>query len=133
MNASLSQVFVGARLHVTGGVVKGGRAVEGNAAIAGNICSLFYALLSAITYHLLISFLMFVFLFMFEVLDTAAGVWLDRNGVVTSRGNKVQTDPDPSLEAMRRCRHAAASVGVRIYIYGGLKGGKVSTHSRIQL
>ncbi|XP_073283771.1 serine/threonine-protein phosphatase BSL1-like [Primulina huaijiensis] len=82
-------VFVGARLHVTGGVVRGGRAVEGDAAIA--------------------------------VLDTAAGVWLDRNGVVTSRGNKY-TELDPSLEAMRRCRHAAASVGVRIYIYGGLKG-----------
>ncbi|XP_073066136.1 serine/threonine-protein phosphatase BSL1-like isoform X3 [Primulina eburnea] len=77
------------RLHVTGGVVRGGRAVEGDAAIA--------------------------------VLDTAAGVWLDRNGVVTSRGNKY-TELDPSLETMRRCRHAAASVGVRIYIYGGLKG-----------
>ncbi|KAI3460849.1 hypothetical protein Pfo_030847 [Paulownia fortunei] len=83
-------VFVGARLHVTGGVLRGGRAVEGDAAIA--------------------------------VLDTAAGVWLDRNGLVTSRGNKGHNDPDPSLESMRRCRHAAASVGVRIYIYGGLKG-----------
>ncbi|KZV32378.1 hypothetical protein F511_03661 [Dorcoceras hygrometricum] len=82
-------VFVGARLHVTGGVVRGGRAVEGDSAIA--------------------------------VLDTAAGVWLDRNGVVTSRGTKYN-EPDSSLEAMRRCRHAAASVGVRIYIYGGLKG-----------
>lgn len=56
------------------------------------------------------------------VLDTAAGVWLDRNGLVTSRGNKGHSDPDPSLESMRRCRHAAASVGVRIYIYGGLRG-----------
>lgn len=62
-------------------------------------------------------------MFLFEVLDTAAGVWLDRNGLVTSRGNKGQND-DPSLESMRRCRHAAASVGVRIYVYGGLKGGK---------
>ncbi|KAL0458016.1 UNVERIFIED_CONTAM: Serine/threonine-protein phosphatase BSL1 [Sesamum latifolium] len=83
-------VFVGARLHVTGGVLRGGRAVEGDAAVA--------------------------------VLDTAAGVWLDRNGLVTSRGNKGHSDPDPSLESMRRCRHAAASVGVRIYIYGGLRG-----------
>ncbi|GFZ04657.1 BRI1 suppressor 1 (BSU1)-like 1 [Actinidia rufa] len=84
-------VFVGARLHVTGGVLRGGRAVEGEATIA--------------------------------VLDTAAGIWLDRNGVVTSsRTNKGQTDHDPSVELMRRCRHAAASVGVRIYIYGGLKG-----------
>lgn len=59
------------------------------------------------------------------VLDTAAGVWLDRNGLVTSsRANKGHPDYDPSLELMRRCRHAAASVGVRIYIYGGLRGGK---------
>ncbi|XP_073049787.1 serine/threonine-protein phosphatase BSL1-like [Primulina eburnea] len=83
-------VFVGARLHVTGGAIRGGRAVEGEGAIA--------------------------------VLDTAAGVWLDRNGLVTSRGNKGQTDSDLSLESMRRCRHAAASVGIRIYIFGGLKG-----------
>ncbi|KAL3517510.1 hypothetical protein ACH5RR_020099 [Cinchona calisaya] len=86
-----ASVFVGARLHVTGGVLRGGRAVDGEAAVA--------------------------------VLDTAAGVWLDRNGLVTSsRGNKGHTVHDASLELMRRCRHAAASAGVRIYIYGGLKG-----------
>ncbi|KAK2990555.1 hypothetical protein RJ640_019835, partial [Escallonia rubra] len=84
-------VFVGARLHVTGGVLRGGRGVEGEAAIA--------------------------------VLDTAAGVWLDRNGLVTSsHTSKVQPEHDPSLELMRRCRHAASSVGVRIYVYGGLRG-----------
>ncbi|XP_041990503.1 serine/threonine-protein phosphatase BSL1-like isoform X1 [Salvia splendens] len=83
-------VFVGARLHVTGGVVRGGRSVEGDAVISA--------------------------------LDTAAGVWLDRKGLVTSRGNKAQSDLDPSLEIMRRCRHAAASVGFRIYVHGGLKG-----------
>ncbi|XVF80537.1 hypothetical protein PTKIN_Ptkin15bG0081400 [Pterospermum kingtungense] len=84
-------VFVGARLHVTGGVLRGGRAVEGEAAIA--------------------------------VLDTAAGVWLDRNGLVTSsRNTKGHAEYDPSLELMRCCRHASASVGVRIYIYGGLRG-----------
>lgn len=84
-------VFVGARLHVTGGALRGGRGVEGEAAIA--------------------------------VLDTAAGVWLDRHGLVTaSRGSKGHNEQDPSLELMRRCRHAAASVGVRIYIYGGLRG-----------
>jgi len=84
-------VFVGARLHVTGGALRGGRAVEGEAAIA--------------------------------VLDTAAGVWLDRNGLVTSsRTSKGHTDNDPSVELMRRSRHAAASVGVRVYIYGGLRG-----------
>nr|GFD22508.1 serine/threonine-protein phosphatase BSL1-like isoform X1 [Tanacetum cinerariifolium] len=43
-------VFVGARLHVTVGVLKGGREVDGEGA----------------------------------VLDTAAGVWLDRHGMVTS-------------------------------------------------
>ncbi|MFS7975940.1 putative protein-serine/threonine phosphatase [Helianthus anomalus] len=85
-----ASVFVGARLHVTGGVVRGGRAVDGEAAVA--------------------------------VLDTAAGVWLDRHGLVTApRGNKGQAE-DPSLELMRRCRHAAASVGVRLYVYGGLRG-----------
>uniref|UniRef100_A0A2P2MN52 protein-serine/threonine phosphatase n=1 Tax=Rhizophora mucronata TaxID=61149 RepID=A0A2P2MN52_RHIMU len=84
-------VFVGARLHVTGGALKGGRAVDCEAAIA--------------------------------VLDTAAGVWLDRNGLVTSSKNgKGHIEHDPSLELMRRCRHAAASVGVHIYVYGGLRG-----------
>ncbi|KAF5180747.1 Serine/threonine-protein phosphatase BSL1 [Thalictrum thalictroides] len=84
-------VFVGPRLHVTGGALRGGRAIEGEAAIA--------------------------------VLDTAAGVWLDRNGIVTSsRTTKAPSDLDGSLELMRRCRHASASVGVRIYIYGGLRG-----------
>ncbi|KAG1326336.1 Serine/threonine-protein phosphatase [Cocos nucifera] len=84
-------VFVGARLHVTGGALRGGRTIEGEGSIA--------------------------------VLDTATGVWLDRNGVVTSsRVHKSSNDHDPSLELLRRCRHAAASVGTQIYIYGGLKG-----------
>ncbi|XP_031401196.1 serine/threonine-protein phosphatase BSL1 isoform X1 [Punica granatum] len=84
-------VFVGARLHVTGGVLKGGRGVEGEAAVA--------------------------------VLDTAAGVWLDKNGLVTSqRSTKGNAEHDSSLELMRRCRHAAASIGGRIYVYGGLRG-----------
>ncbi|KAJ6956072.1 serine/threonine-protein phosphatase BSL1-like isoform X3 [Populus alba x Populus x berolinensis] len=87
-------VFVGARLHVTGGALKGGRLVEGEAAVA--------------------------------VLDTAAGAWLDRNGIVTSsKTSKGHAEYDPSLELMRRCRHASASVGVRIYVYGGLKGDAV--------
>ncbi|XP_065031386.1 serine/threonine-protein phosphatase BSL1 homolog [Musa acuminata AAA Group] len=84
-------VFVGARLHVTGGALKGGRNIEGEGAIA--------------------------------VLDTAAGVWLDRNGIVTSaRTHKSPTDRDGSLELLRRCRHASASVGTQIYVYGGLRG-----------
>lgn len=84
-------VFVGARLHVTGGVLRGGRAIEGEGSVA--------------------------------VLDTAAGVWLDRTGVVSSsRLSKYNNEFDPALDLLRRCRHASASVGVRIYIYGGLKG-----------
>lgn len=57
------------------------------------------------------------------MLDTAAGVWLDRNGIVTSSRSKPLSDPDPSLELLRRCRHAAASVGSQVFIHGGLKGG----------
>ncbi|XP_078445101.1 BRI1 suppressor 1 (BSU1)-like 1 isoform X2 [Wolffia australiana] len=84
-----SAVFVDARLHVTGGVLRGGRSVEDDASIA--------------------------------VLDTASWVWLDRKGPVTSRTNKVLF-VDPASDLLRRCRHASASVGARIYIYGGLKG-----------
>ncbi|KAJ6329205.1 hypothetical protein OIU77_010809 [Salix suchowensis] len=87
-------VFVGARLHVTGGALRGGRLVDGEAAVA--------------------------------VLDTAAGAWLDRNGHVTSsKTSKGHAEYDPSFELMRRCRHASASVGVRIYVFGGLKGDTV--------
>lgn len=65
----------------------------------------------------------------YTVLDTAAGVWLDRHGMVTSTRNSNskggQSQPeDSSLELMRRGRHAAASVGGRVYVYGGLRGGK---------
>lgn len=63
-------------------------------------------------------------LFLYTVLDTAAGVWLDRNGIVSSSRSNKGHDYDPSLELMRRCRHAAAAVGVRVYIHGGLRGGK---------
>ncbi|CAM8923169.1 unnamed protein product [Rhodiola kirilowii] len=83
-------VFVGARLHVTGGALRGGRPIDGEANIA--------------------------------VLDTAAGIWLDRNGLVTTRSSKGQSEYDPAIELMRRCRHAAAAVGGRIYVYGGLRG-----------
>lgn len=52
---------------------------------------------------------------------------MDRNGVVTSsRANKGSAEFDAAVELMRRCRHASASVGVRIYVYGGLRGGKDS-------
>lgn len=67
--------------------------------------------------------------FLLEVLDTAAGVWLDRNGIVTStRVNKSAADLDPSLELLRRCRHGSASVGTQIFIFGGLKGGEYKSY-----
>lgn len=66
---------------------------------------------------------MFSFLAL-TVLDTAAGVWLDRNGIVSSSRSNKGHDYDPSLELMRRCRHAAAAVSTHIFIYGGLRGGK---------
>lgn len=50
--------------------------------------------------------------------DTSSGVWLDRNGPGTSnRGSNGQY-----LNQLMRCRHAAASVGGRIYVHGGLGG-----------
>jgi hypothetical protein len=61
------------------------------------------------------------------VLDTAAGVWCDRKGVVTSpRTGRFSNDAaggEASNELMRRCRHAAAAVGDLIFVYGGLRGG----------
>lgn len=88
-------VFVNARLHVSGGALGGGRMVEDGSSVA--------------------------------VLDTAAGVWLDRKGVVTSpRTGRYSADAaggEASGELTRRCRHAAASVGDLIFIYGGLRGG----------
>ncbi|XP_038988475.1 serine/threonine-protein phosphatase BSL1 homolog isoform X2 [Phoenix dactylifera] len=86
-----SAAFIGARLHVTGGALRGGRTVEGEPAIV--------------------------------VLDTAAGVWLDRNGIVTSsRMRRSSNDSDTSLERLSCCRHASASIGFQIYVYGGLRG-----------
>lgn len=71
-------VFVGARLHVNGGALGGGRMVEDSAAWA--------------------------------VLDTEAGQWQTWDG------------PEMSL-VTRLCRHACASVGPLIFLYGGLRGG----------
>ncbi|KAI5072229.1 hypothetical protein GOP47_0012935 [Adiantum capillus-veneris] len=89
--------FVNARLHVSGGNLGGGRMVDD----ASNIA----------------------------VLDTAAGAWLDRKGVVTGhRTGRYSSDSrggDPSAELTRRCRHAAASVGNTVYIYGGLRAGEI--------
>jgi protein phosphatase len=41
---------------------------------------------------------------------------------VTSRTLKSTNEHDASSDLLRRCRHAAASVGSQIYIYGGLRG-----------
>ncbi|KAF6150139.1 hypothetical protein GIB67_023094 [Kingdonia uniflora] len=88
-------VFVNARLHVSGGALGGGRMVEDSSSVA--------------------------------VLDTAAGVWCDTKSVVTSpRTGRYSADAaggDAAVELTRRCRHAAASIGDFIFIYGGLRGG----------
>ncbi|GJY50304.1 Kelch-type beta propeller containing protein [Tanacetum coccineum] len=57
-----------------------------------------------------------------DVLDTAAGVWLDKHDLVTSSHSSNDQTEDPSLELMRRCRHATSSVGYCVYVYGGLRG-----------
>lgn len=61
------------------------------------------------------------------VLDTAAGVWCDGRGIVTSpRTGRFSNDAaggDAMNELTRRCRHAAASVGDLVFMYGGLRGG----------
>lgn len=117
-----------------GGALRGGRAIEGEATVAGNYHIAYINMLACWLSEkkknagLLVQCVEFHYLpcsFPFlSVLDTAAGVWLDRNGIVTSsRTIKSSTEFDISLDLMRRCRHASASVGVQIYIYGGLKGG----------
>jgi hypothetical protein len=60
---------------------------------------------------------------------------LDRNGIVTSRTLKSSNEHDASSDLLRRCRHAAASVGSQIYIYGGLRGGNLQwiLYSLLQL
>ena len=67
--------------------------------------------------------------FLCIVLDTAAGVWCDTKSVVTSpRTGRYSADAaggDAAVELTRRCRHAAAAVGDLIFIYGGLRGGKM--------
>ena len=69
------------------------------------------------------------------VLDTAAGVWCDTKSVVTSpRTGRYSADAaggDASVELTRRCRHAAVAVGDLIFIYGGLRGGKIAFYSTI--
>ena len=56
------------------------------------------------------------FLCFFVVLDTSTGVWVDT-----------------SNEVMRRSLHAAASIGSRIYVYGGIREGNYFDLFRIYL
>ncbi|KAJ0020705.1 hypothetical protein Pint_31651 [Pistacia integerrima] len=74
-----------------------------------------------------IEILLFPYVFLSIVLDTAAGVWCDTKSVVTSpRTGRYSADAaggDAAVELTRRCRHAAAAVGDLIFIYGGLRGG----------
>jgi hypothetical protein len=64
-----------------------------------------------------------------SVLDTAAGVWCDTKSIVTTpRTGRYSADAaggDAAVELTRRCRHAAAAVNDLIFIYGGLRGGKI--------
>ncbi|CAI5466783.1 unnamed protein product [Closterium sp. Yama58-4] len=88
-------MFVGLRLHVSGGTLGEERMVEDASSVA--------------------------------VLDTAAGVWCDRKAIVSAaRTGRYSADApgcDASSELTCRCRHAAASVGDFIFVYGGLRGG----------
>ncbi|CAI5943490.1 unnamed protein product, partial [Closterium sp. NIES-64] len=90
-------VFVGLRLHVSGGELGEGRMVEDASSVA--------------------------------VFDSAAGEWCDRKAIVSSaRTGRYSADVpggDASSELTRRCRHAAASAGNIIFVYGGLRGGIV--------
>lgn len=125
----LLQVFVNARLHVSGGALGGGRMVEDSSSVAG-------------TFHLVICHMtinnLHMYLHIYDwdclqlvfcaVLDTAAGVWCDTKSVVTTpRTGRYSADAaggDAAVELTRRCRHAAAAVGDLIFIYGGLRGGE---------
>eukprot|EP00877_Chromochloris_zofingiensis_P000243 jgi/Chrzof1/10219/Cz04g33020.t1 len=75
-------VFVGARLHISGGAVGGGRMVDENTSCV--------------------------------MLDTSGGAWC------TPAANTLSGE-----DLTRRCRHAVASVGPFIFIYGGLKGSQL--------
>ncbi|CAN8311115.1 unnamed protein product [Cochlearia groenlandica] len=54
------------------------------------------------------------------VLDTSTGVWSYRNGPWISKGRINELYHN---QLMQRCRHAAALVGSRIYVYGGQREG----------
>ncbi|KIY99882.1 hypothetical protein MNEG_8078 [Monoraphidium neglectum] len=76
-------VFAGARLHISGGAVGGGRMVDEATSTV--------------------------------MLDTSGGAW-----VAPATGDAPGGD-DPA----RRCRHAVASAGPFVFLYGGLKGSQL--------
>jgi len=76
-------VFVGNRLHISGGAVGGGRMVDEATSTV--------------------------------VLDTNAGQWVQ----------SVPNTGGSSEDFTRRCRHAVASVGPFVFVYGGLKGSQL--------
>lgn len=63
------------------------------------------------------------------MLDTSSrsGVWLDRFGPDTYNHGQYFTP------LTRRCRHAAASVGGCIYVYGGIGGSGESNSEFLRL
>jgi len=75
-------VFVGARLHISGGAVGGGRMVDESTSTV--------------------------------MLDTSGGSW------ITPAANTLTGE-----DLTRRCRHAVASVGPFVFIFGGLKGSQL--------
>ncbi|GBF89161.1 phosphatase 1 beta [Raphidocelis subcapitata] len=75
-------VFVGARLHISGGAVGGGRMVDEATSTV--------------------------------MLDTSGGAW------ITPSTASLSGD-----DLTRRCRHAVASLGPFVFVYGGLKGSQL--------
>lgn len=100
-------VFVGARMHVFGGAVGGGRMVEEDVAIVTLDTSAGQWVTGAAT------------------TGTGGG-----GGASPSSAEEGASPSSPSLgeggggeeELLRRCRHAMAAVGPYIFIHGGLKG-----------
>lgn len=56
------------------------------------------------------------------VINTETGEWLETNGPESTTSGSIRQNQN---QLMRRYRHAAASVGSRIYVYGGVKEGKI--------
>ncbi|KAG5060152.1 Serine/threonine-protein phosphatase BSL3 [Glycine soja] len=95
-NGQLPQVFVNARVHVSGGALGGGRMVEDTSSVV------------------VLDIVVGVWC------DTKSVVTSPRTG----RYSADVVGGDAAAELTRCCRHSAAAVGDLIFIYGGLHGGK---------